>query len=298
MTRHGRQLRLFLPDGTASGPRYYELVNWTGQALMMPVNRIKELVSNEWPEFQRPGIYLVRGQTEDGHARLYIGESENVAKRVQGHPSELPFEVTDLLLFSSKDDNLSKAHILWLETQLIQRAANVKRISLSNTKQPPLKCLSKAEEATMLEFISHLELLAQTAGYAYFAEQKKAMESAEEKLFFSMPKSGIEATAVRNDEGFTVLEGSQASPDTFPTLSQGYASQRDGLIEQGILAPAGDGKMMFTADCPFASPSAAAAIIAGSPTSGPERWKNAAGTKLKDLVKVGQPSAQDSHPSP
>ena len=53
---HGKQLRLFLPDGTSSGPRYYELVNWTGQALQVPLNRIKDLVSGSWPEFQSPGI--------------------------------------------------------------------------------------------------------------------------------------------------------------------------------------------------------------------------------------------------
>ena len=51
---YGKQLRLFLPDGTPSGPRYYELVNWTGQAVVMPVSRIKELVSGVWPEFERP----------------------------------------------------------------------------------------------------------------------------------------------------------------------------------------------------------------------------------------------------
>lgn len=81
---HGKKLRLFLPDGTPSGPRYYELVNWTGQAVVMPVSRIKELVSGDWPEFERPGGYLVRGESEEGHGRLYSGESENVAKRVQG----------------------------------------------------------------------------------------------------------------------------------------------------------------------------------------------------------------------
>lgn len=89
---HGKQLRLFLPDGTPSGPRYYELVNWTGQAVVMPVSRIKELVSGAWPEFERAGVYLVRGESEERHSRLYIGESENVAKRVKGQPSQLAAE--------------------------------------------------------------------------------------------------------------------------------------------------------------------------------------------------------------
>ena len=53
---HGRQLRLFLADGTSSGPRFYEIVNRTIQSLGIPATRIKELVSTDWPEFQKPGV--------------------------------------------------------------------------------------------------------------------------------------------------------------------------------------------------------------------------------------------------
>lgn len=174
---HGKQLRLFLPDGTPSGPRYYELVNWTGQAVVMPVSRIKELMTGAWPEFERPGVYLVRGESEEGHARLYIGESENVAKRVQGHPASLGFEVTELLLFSSKDDNLTKSHVLWLESALIDLATTAKRISLSNSTAPLTKALSKAEQATMIEFLEHLGLVAQTAVSLISPRQRSAAQA-------------------------------------------------------------------------------------------------------------------------
>lgn len=283
---HGKQLRLFLPDGTPTGPRYYELVNWTGHALQIPLNRIKDLVSGSWPEFQRPGVYLVRGQSEEGHPRLYIGESEDVAFRVQAHPSGLSFEISDILLFASKDDNLSKSHVLWLEIQLIQRAMKAKRISLTNTKQPPIKSLSRAEEATMMEFIENLELVAQTAGFGYFTEVITKSAAKRAILSFKMPQVGLHASATRTDEGFLVLAGSDASATVTPALSKGYASQRDELIEKGVLVPAEGGKLTFTADCPFASPSAAAAIIAGGPRSGPENWKDDSGTTLKDLIKL------------
>jgi len=291
MTTHGKQLRLFLPDGTPSGPRYYELVNWTGQALQMPLSRIKDLVSGKWPEFQSPGVYLVRGLSEDGHPRLYIGESEDVAQRVQAHPSGLAFEISDILLFSSKDDNLSKSHVLWLEIQLIQRAMKAKRITLANSKTPPLKTLSRAEEATMEEFVENLELVAQTAGFNYFKEAASPKFADSGKLYITMPKIGLSATAVRTDEGFMVLAGSDASPTTTPALSKGYASQREELIDKEMLVDAGEGKLTFTADCPFASPSAAAAIIAGGPRSGPELWKDESGTTLKEIIGKEEESA-------
>ncbi len=284
---HGKQLRLFLPDGTASGPRFYELVNWTGQAVAMPVSRIKELTMGDWMEFERPGVYLVKGESEEGHGRLYIGESENVAKRVQGHPSTLGFEVTELLLFSSKDDNLTKSHVLWLESALIELATAAKRIKLSNSTAPPSKTLSKAEQATMLEFLEHLGLVAQTAGFAYFTKAKVRNVSPVELPQFSLNKSkqGIKAQATQSDEGFIVLGGSRASGNPTEALAKGYAQQREELIEQGVLKLESDGHYLFTVDTVFSSPSAAASIVAGYPSSGPANWKDQNDVSLKDLLE-------------
>lgn len=231
---------------------------------------------------------------DEGHPRLYIGESENVGVRVQGHPSSLGFEVTDVLLFSSKDDNLTKSHVLWLEIQLIQRAVIAKRITVTNTKKPPLKLLSKAEEATMQEFIEHVELVAQTAGFAYFTEtsSQPTRRSNSKALFFTMPQKGLAARAVRTDEGYVVLEGSEAALVASATLSKGYASQRDELIDKGVLAQEGD-KMRFTVEAPFSSPSAAAAIIAGTPASGPLVWKDEDGNRLMEILEREQAEVGD-----
>jgi hypothetical protein len=284
---HGKQLRLFLPDGTPSGPRYYELVNWTGQAVVMPVSRIKELVSGAWPEFERPGVYLVRGESEEGHVRLYIGESENVAKRVQGHPASLGFEVTELLLFSSKDDNLTKSHVLWLERELIELATTAKRTTLTNGTAPLTKSLSKAEQATMLEFLENLGLVAQTAGFTYFTKAKvrSAGATPSVQLFLHKVSQGIKAQAVQSDEGFVVLAGSRASGKLTDALAKGYIQQREDLIQQGVLKPEPDGHYLFTVDAVFSSPSAAASIISGYPSSGPQNWSDPNGVTLKNLLE-------------
>ena len=284
---HGKQLRLFLPDGTPSGPRYYELVNWTGQAVVMPVSRIRELVTGAWPEFERPGVYLVRGETEEGHGRLYIGESENVAKRVQGHPASLGFEVTELLLFSSKDDNLTKSHVLWLESALIGLATTAKRISLSNGTAPLTKALSKAEQATMVEFLGHLGLVAQTAGFNYFTKAKVRMIGPAPAAQFSLHKvkQGLKAQAIQSDEGFVVLAGSRGSGFPTEALGKGYALQREELIEQGVMKLESDGNYLFTVDAVFSSPSAAASIVAGYPSSGPQSWVDQNGVSLKSLLE-------------
>ncbi|MDP3849820.1 MAG: GIY-YIG nuclease family protein [Luteolibacter sp.] len=284
---HGKQLRLFLPDGTPSGPRYYELVNWTGQAVVMPVSRIKELVTGKWQDFEKPGVYLVRGETEEGHGRLYIGESDNVAKRVQGHPASLGFEVTELLLFSSKDDNLTKSHVLWLESALIDLATNAKRTKLSNSTAPLAKALSKAEHATMLEFLEHLELVAQTAGFNYFtkARVRSAGPTPATQFFLHKVKQNLKAQAMQSDEGFVILAGSQASGKPTDTLAPSYAQQREELIEQGVMKLEPDGRYLFAVDALFSSPSAAASIVAGYHSPGPQSWVDQSGVSLKSLLE-------------
>ncbi len=232
--------------------------------------------------------YLVRGESEEGRARLYIGESENVAKRVQGHPASLGFEVTELLLFSSKDDNLTKSHVLWLESRvLIDLATTAKRISRSNGTAPLTKALSKAEQATMAEFLAHLGLVAQTAGFSYFTKAKvrSSGPTPTTQLSLHTVKQGLKAQAIQSDEGFVVMAGSKGSGFPNEALGKGYAMQREELIEQGVMKLESDGNYLFTVDAVSSSPSAAASIVAGYPSSGPLSWLDLNGVSLKTLLE-------------
>lgn len=77
----GKSIRVYLADATVTGIRYAELVNWTGQAIACPRNRLNEL--KNWPESAKPGIYfLFEGRFSDSKPLAYVGESENVAERL------------------------------------------------------------------------------------------------------------------------------------------------------------------------------------------------------------------------
>ena len=48
-------------------------MGWTGQALALPRNSVKELT--DWEESQRPGIYFLFGiNSKTGNDAVYIGE--------------------------------------------------------------------------------------------------------------------------------------------------------------------------------------------------------------------------------
>jgi hypothetical protein len=285
---HGRQLRLFLADGTGSGPRFYEIVNRTIQSLSIPANRIKELVSTDWPEMQKPGVYLVYGVTADAEERLYIGKGENVATRVQEHPVKLDFEVTSLLLFTSKDENLNASQVGWLEALLITSAKSAKRIALENIQTPSIPQLPKAELATIQEFLEDLKLIAQTAGFDYFSAPKakgtKPTSESSPEFILTKKNQGLTAHGFPSDEGFVVKAGSEAVTTISKGFKGGYPALRQKLINQGVIVEAqGPSKLMtFAVDYAFSSPSAAAAIIVGNNIAGTTAWKTAAGLTLID----------------
>ncbi len=294
---HGRQLRLFLSDGTGSGPRFYEIVNRTIQSLSIPASRIKELISTDWPEMQKPGVYLVYGTTAAAEERLYIGKGENVASRVQVHPEKLDFDVSTLILFTSKDENLNASQVGWLETNLINAANGAKRITTANKNVPASPALPKAELATVQEFLEDLKLIAQTAGFDYFSKPKKSTGNStankQVRFSFRMPKRHITAHGYPSDEGFVVMAGSDGVGEINKGFKGGYPALRQKLITQGVLVPKPGNDTLFTfaVDYAFSSPSAAAAVIAGNNMAGTTAWKTASKQTLGDYLSAQQNSA-------
>src|SRR5690348_1716805 len=81
----GRSIRLFLVDGTPSGIIAAEIMNWTGHVLSAPRALLPDLLKR--PEITRTGIYFLTGPHPDTPSKTlaYIGESDNVGKRLVQH---------------------------------------------------------------------------------------------------------------------------------------------------------------------------------------------------------------------
>ncbi len=89
----------------------------------------------------------------------------------------------------------------------------------------------------------------------------------------TLKKSGITATAQEVDGEFTVIEGSSARLRWTGVEGHSYAGLRAKLEHDGTLMPAtDDSAMRFTRNHVFASPSAAAAIVAGRSANGRIEW--------------------------
>lgn len=303
----GKSIRIYLADGGVTGIRHGEIVNWTGQAIACPRTRFPEL--REWAEAKRPGIYFLFGQDDEtGQDSVYVGEAEIVFDRLCSHISGKDFW-TELVAFTSKDDNLTKAHVRYLESRLVALANSAGRYEIENSASPQLPSLPRADCDAMEEFIGGIQTLLGVLGHRVLeplidrlpapiatetvaAPQPKveperempstAAPTSAPSQTFQLRVSNLIATAVRTDEGLVVLANSEAAATPQGSLSGGYRSLRDRLISTGVLIGNG-AKLKFSKDQLFRSPSQAAAVVVGYSINGRDNWKTPNGMSFTDF---------------
>lgn len=288
----GKTIRIYLNDGTVSGIRHTEIINWTGQAISCPRKHLPSLA--EWPECTRPGVYFLFG-IDDATAQpsVYIGETENVYERLQQHFKEKDFW-QEVIFFTNKDENLTKAHIKYLESRLVSLAKDADRYIVMNSNQPTCSSLPRSDKAAMEEFIRYQVILLGTMGHRVLEpladfETKSInadisnLDNPSNELFYINAKNKKSlATAQRTDEGMVIQTNSRAVVEIASSLSNGNKNLRESLVEKGLLQKEGN-YYIFTKDVLLASPSQAASVVLGYSVNGRESWINAMGKSLKVL---------------
>lgn len=299
---YGKSVRIFLPDATVTGIRHAEIVNRTGHTLACPRSRLEELKS--WPETGKPGVYfLFEARLGDSKPQAYIGESENVADRLLAHDRRKEFW-NDAVIFTSKDENLTKSHIKYLESRLEALARTADRYELENGNTPTLSSLPRAEREAMDELIEDIRLLLGTLGYPILEPliQAKAPQTAVSAGFpSSAPASAssleltfkvhhLVAHGLRTDEGFVLKKGSMASKTDSDSAARKVVKLKQQLLADGRLVEKDD-HFLLVEDVLMSSSSYAAVLIAGTVRGGPQSWYAADGRSLKAIEDAAVESA-------
>lgn len=280
MRKFGKTIKLFLIDGEPNGRMTCELSNWTGKAYKIPRILIKESYSRE--DLQNPGIYLLFGENEDGKGLVYIGEAETIIDRLKQHVSQKEFW-TEVILFISKDENLNKAHIKYLESRLYEITKKVNHYELENNTIPSKSSISESEIAEMEEFIENIKLLTNTLGHRVFetlvsAEANKTKKS---NTFYIKAARGANGFGIPSSKGFIVFKNSEVATSTTDSMQKSLKNIRERLIESGTIIKSEKG-LVFDRDYEFSSPSTAAAILMGRNANGLREWKLKSGKTLKE----------------
>ncbi|MFM9926746.1 GIY-YIG nuclease family protein [Variovorax sp. H27-G14] len=268
-----------------------EIMNWTGHVLMGPRTQLLELVQR--PEMVRTGIYFLTGPDPEvaGKTLVYIGESDNVGKRLIQHNKDESKDFWErACVITSKDQNLTKAHARYLESRVIAISQGVGHASVHNATSPEYGYLPEADIADMEYFLSMVRLILPALGHEFLREKPQAAPSApvlggqssdgpasvaSSPIFVARSiKHGLLAQAQEIGADFVVLAGSEAQPKWIGLDAHSYKTQFDRLIEEGKLVVQLDGtKALFSEDVAFKSPSAASAIVFGRASNGRMEWK-------------------------
>ena len=290
----GKTIRIFLADGVPTGTLVAEVGNWTGKVVVVPRAQLGDLAKR--PELKRPGVYLLAGPDPESPSRelVYVGESEDVLRRLK---DEHVFDQSKdfwsrTAIVVSKDDNLTKVHVKYLESRLMELVLAAGRARLHNGKASGRPALSEADRVDVETFLEHIQLVLPILGFGFTLPKPvvgvakagaaavvsgegvgTVMTKGASPVFFMKKRSGAQARAQLVNEGFVVFKGSLARKVGVPSWTF-YKDLRAELVEGGKLVESPDDPelLVFTDDVVFSSPTGAATVVIAADCSGLDEW--------------------------
>ena len=270
----GKTVTTYLIDGDPKGTQYAFISNKICQMFVVPRSNLSYLNTQE--KLQKPAFYILLGEDESTKPQAYIGETENFKERVKDHDSKKAFW-QKALIFVSKDADMTKADVQYIEYKAITEAKKANAFVLSDNKQiPKAPNLPEHQQDSMDEFFEDVKFLASFIGCNIF----ELSQPKEEHIFYTKGR-GCNAKGFYSSEGFTVLKGSIVAPTMVPSFNwkekrkkmlQDYTSNENEIL-------------VLTSDKTFSSPSTAADFCIGSSNNGWLVWKDKNGNTLDSVYR-------------
>jgi len=274
-----KTIKIYLIDGKPDGIKTAELSNWVGKAISIPRNKLKDI--KERAECNQPSIYFLFGKEDEESVlpNVYIGEAEVLWKRLITQESSKDFWQI-AVAFISKDNNLTKAHIKYLESRCLEIAKLVSRCVLQNTSESALPNLSELDISEMEEYLDNLKVLLASLGYPILQEPLTRQDKDAGVLFYC-EGNGAAGSGRMTNEGFIVYKGSTASTKIADSVRKRNERIIFSLLQSGHIKKISDKLFKFETDYLFNSPSAASDFVVGHSSNGWDYWKTKQGKSLK-----------------
>jgi hypothetical protein len=277
--KFGKTIKIFLIDGDPNGRMSCELSNWSGKAYKIPRIKIKDCSDRD--DLTSTGVYLLFGKDDEGKDQVYIGEAESILKRLNQQLTQKDFW-NEAIIFISKDENLNKAHIKYLENRLHDIAKFANRYKVDNSVIPTQSSISESDRAEMEEFIEYIKILVNTLGHKVFDEKREFKPKQKQEIFFIKAARGADGQGEPTSDGFVVFKNSKVAATIVNSMTPNYIKYRKKLIDEGTLVDKGE-YFEFSDDYIFSSPSTAAVMVMGRNANGLKEWKNKEGKTLKEF---------------
>lgn len=259
----GKTVTTYLIDGNPKGTQYSFISNKICLMFVIPRSNLAYL--NEQEKLHKPAFYILIGEDEATKPQAYIGETENFKERVKDHDSKKAFW-QKALVFVSKDEDMTKADVQYLEYRAIAEAQKSNSFVLNENKQiPKAPNLPEHQRDAMDEFFEDIKFLASFIGCSIF----EISQPKKEHLFYTKAR-GCNAKGFYNSLGFTVLKGSIIANNCVPSFK--WKEKREKLVKEYAIFE--NGNWILDSDKTFSSPSTAADFCIGSSNNGWIVWKD------------------------
>ena len=271
----GKTVTTYLVDGDPKGTRYAFISNKICQMFVVPRSNLDYL--DKQKKLHKPAFYILIGEDETAKPQAYIGETENFRERVKDHDQKKTFW-QKALIFVSKDADMTKADVQYLEYLAVQQAKHINRYGLQENKQTPKEPnLPEYQKDAMDEFFEDIKFLTSFIGISIFETA-----SVNQLPVFYFKRRGANARGVYDGNGFTVLRESVLSKDA---VSSCHTIERRDMIIKDYARINENGHPVLTSDISFSSPSTAAGICGGCSSNGWVEWKNDKGQTLDEIYR-------------
>lgn len=272
-------IKLFLPHGDPKRLRTAEISNWNGKAVAAPRTDLGPLLARD--ELKQSGVYLLIGDdAATGRPTCYVGEAEVIRDRLKQHKDK---EWHGAMVFVSKDENLTKSHIRYLEGRLIELALAASRAKCVNAQSSGAR-LPESDREDMEVFLAKISQLLPVLGSDVLTPMAQLPFTTSEPPLLCEIK-GLTARGRRTPNGFVVLSGSQAVLENRPSAQAQHpfvVARREQLVADGSLVQQ-ENHYVFSRDVEFTSASGAASAVHGGGTNGLLAWRDSSGRSLRDI---------------
>ncbi len=181
---------------------------WTEIAYRFPRTALKEVGSVD--ELQGSGIYFLMG-VKDGCKTLYIGQAQNVSRRLAQHSvnDSKAFWTHTLVVTSTGDAVFNAAHLNYLESRFHELATEAGVWNIENSMPPSVGCGIATIQQEMDECINHTKVIFNLMGYHFLEKSHSSLaiepQQVKEPALPVLPEPTTEANDVPMPQ---ILDGS------------------------------------------------------------------------------------------
>jgi hypothetical protein len=240
----------------------------------------------EREELGRSCVYLlVESAGADDLPLVYVGETDDFSQRYGARKFPITFD--HFLVFTNKDDRLTRAHVKWLELRMWQLLSeNQGNVAVANKATPTGSRLPEADIASMNTFLRNAIFMLEALGFEFFASKssnRKEEKADQQGLGLTVPLKGkFYTTALPRNEtikahldaagdAYILLAGSAVNKVATDSLPANVRKLRDQLIATEELADEGS-HFVLKNPISFAKPSPASALVKGRSSTGYGDW--------------------------